>query len=119
MLTYRQSTGELFDDMKTFATGYSGHLEGKNNPFKEKVRNVGPIPAGLWKIGEVYNSQRVGPFCIRLSPVEHDAHGRTAFLIHGDSRKNPGEASRGCIIMPRYIRKMIIEKGYTHLSVVP
>jgi hypothetical protein len=119
MLTYHQSTGELFNDMDRMARGYSGSPEGKNDPSKESVRNVGPIPAGMWKIGEVYNSKRVGPFCIRLEPVDHDAHGRTHFLIHGDSIRNPGTASKGCIIMPRKIRNKIIEDGHTHLLVAP
>jgi hypothetical protein len=42
--TYAQKTGELQQDGKNVATGYSGAGPGKNNPEMENIRNVGPIP---------------------------------------------------------------------------
>jgi hypothetical protein len=50
-LVYVQKTGKLTLDGKEVSTGYSGKGDGKNNPAKEKEKNIGPIPAGLWKIG--------------------------------------------------------------------
>lgn len=53
-----------------------------------------------------------------LSPDGHNAHGRTAFLIHGDSRTNPGNASEGCIVLPPAVRIRIAQSGDTTLEVV-
>ena len=53
-----------------------------------------------------------------LTPVGHLAHGRTAFLIHGDSIKHPGDASEGCIILGPHIRTRIAASGDTVLNVI-
>ncbi len=55
--TYKQSTGELFKDGKLIETGYSGSLTNKNNPDREHVRGMGPIPRGTWKIGRTGTSK--------------------------------------------------------------
>jgi len=108
MWVYSQSSGQLWSpDLKKLAEGYSGHKKGKNNPEMEEVVSVGPIPRGLYVIGQAYSSRAVGPLAIRLEPHLHDAHGRTALLFHGDSRKYPGEASKGCIIVGRAVREKI------------
>lgn len=117
---YRQSTGELFHDAQRICAGYSGAGPGKNNPAMQHVRSVGPIPAGDWSIGQTpYDSDKVGPYAIRLEPVGHNACGRTAFRIHGDSVRQPGTASNGCIILPRAVRERIIASGDRHLQVSP
>ena len=46
------------------------------------------------------------------------AHGRVAFQIHGESRSNPGNASKGCIVLPRSIRERIWTSSDTLLNVV-
>lgn len=108
MWLYSQSATLLWDDRKLIISqGYSGHGEGKNNPKAEAIKNVGPIPRGLYIIGEPYDSTRVGPFAIPLTPSGHDAHGRTSFLIHGDSISHPGEASKGCIVLNRTTRRRV------------
>lgn len=122
---YHQSTGRL---MRTgvpgvrepilIATGYSGHGDQKNDPAAEAITAEGPIPRGAWKIGAPYDSKSVGPFALRLEPVGHDAHGRSAFRIHGDSASQPGQASHGCIILPRGIREQIARSGDCSLQVV-
>jgi len=48
---YKQSTGELYKDGALIAIGYSGVLTNKNNPDREQVRGMGPIPRGIWRIG--------------------------------------------------------------------
>jgi hypothetical protein len=53
-----------------------------------------------------------------LTPEGHSALGRTEFLIHGDSKKNPGSASEGCIVLSPEIRGRIAESGVTKLLVV-
>lgn len=118
MWLYDQSSGDLYRCQK-IAKGYSGFNAGKNNPDMENVRAVGPIPKGKWNIGEVYNSKNVGPFAIVLTPDgTTETFDRSAFRIHGDSIKNPGTASRGCIILPRVIREQIVASGDKTLLVV-
>jgi hypothetical protein len=114
---YVQKTGQFRLGEKEIAKGYSGHGEGKDNPDKEKVVGVGPIPAGLWTIGKARDFKGMKN-CFDLSPDGHDAHKRSAFLIHGDSKDKPGTASRGCIILGPEVRKKIAESGVTRLRVV-
>jgi hypothetical protein len=114
---YAQTTGKLTLDGKDVATGYSGHGDGKNNPDKEKEKGVGPIPRGLYKIGKARDYKGMAN-CFDLTPDGHDALGRTAFLIHGDSKSSPGTASKGCIILPPEVRKTIAESGIARLKVV-
>ena len=120
MWTYVQSTGRLYFNGTPIATGYSGQGDGKNNPALETVKNVGPIPAGRWRVqGSPFDSPANGPFCLRLRPCEGtDTHGRSGFLIHGDSLSAPGTASHGCIVLPRAIRRAIWESVDTEMLVV-
>lgn len=101
--------------------GYSGRAgPARNNPAWERVVAQGPIPAGRWQMGAPYHSNRVGPLAIPLAPVDHDAHGRSGFRIHGDNRV--GDASSGCIVLPRFARECIadaLERGMRYLYVVP
>lgn len=120
MWTYSQSSGNLYFGDVLVATGYSGHGDGKNNPALESVRQVGPIPAGRWRlVGGPFDSPATGPFCLRLLPREGtQTFGRSGFLIHGDSKSAPGTASHGCIVLPRKIRQAIWESVDTELLVV-
>lgn len=102
----------------TYAVAYSGSGNGINNPALEAVPSIGPIPAGMWDIGGPYDSARVGPYALPLIPVGHDAHGRSAFRIHGDSNTGYRIASRGCIIMsPSGLRRKIWQSGEHTLKV--
>lgn len=119
MFIYSQSTGVLTRNGKHVATGYAGHGTGKNNPGAQREKGVGPLPRGDWNIGSVRNSPNTGPYTITIEPgTETDTFGRSLFRIHGDSIKNPGTASNGCIILPRAIRESIIASGDTLLRVV-
>ena len=116
MWRYEQSTGRLW---RLIGEGYSGKEEAKNQPDLQDVRSRGPIPRGRWKITERFDSPTKGPVCLRLVP-ERDTitHGRAGFLVHGDSIKEPGTASEGCIIMPRGVRVRIWESGDREIEVV-
>lgn len=120
MWKYSQSTGNLYKDGKPVTKGYSGNgrtlSEGRNNPAMETVVAKGPIPRGMWRIGKPYDSKNVGPFAMPLDPIDHNAHGRTAFRIHGDNKAN--NASHGCIILPRQVREAIWNSGDRLLEVV-
>ena len=108
MWLYSQSTGLLWDARRLIiACGYSGCGDGKNRSAREAEPFVGPIPRGMWIIGDPYTSEKVGPFALPLTPTGHRALGRTDFLIHGDSLHSPGTASCGCIILSRSIRETI------------
>lgn len=115
---YHQRTGQLIYNNVNVATGYSGAGVGKNNPALEQMRNVGPIPKGNYRIGRPRNSQDHGPHVMDLIPVGHNAFGRTHFLIHGDSINNSGQASQGCVILPRNIRERISHSADNNLTVL-
>lgn len=116
--TYSQATGELRHNGVLVATGYSGNGAGRNNPDAENRANVGPIPRGRYSIGTAYHNQHTGDVTMNLDPVGHDAHGRTLFRIHGDSRQHPGQASDGCTIFDRNVRLRISNSGDNVLDVV-
>lgn len=115
---YSQSTGRLTWNGRVVGNGYSGSGIGRNNADLEDIRNVGPIPRGRYAIGSPRTHPNKGPVTMSLTPVGHAAHNRTAFLIHGDSIANPGNASQGCIILPRNIRGRIATSGDLFLQVV-
>lgn len=98
MWKFEVAAGLLCDPAGLAVPAYSGHGDGRDNPEMEAVSNVGPIPRGRYSIGAARWSEKTGPITITLTPIEHNAHGRTAFEVHGDSITKPGEASHGCII---------------------
>lgn len=120
MWTYRQSEGTLADSTgKIVGHGYSGHADGLNNPKLQSVRDVGPIPLGLYEIGSPYDSVHHGPYVLPLTPdPTNQEFGRSAFLCHGDSLEHPGQASLGCVIMPRAVRELVHTSGDSRLQVV-
>ncbi len=119
MWTWDQSAGTLSQDGSIISNGYSGSGRGKNNPSLQSAVGIGPIPQGKWTIVERYDSKNVGPYALKLEPVAGTkTFGRSAFRIHGDSIKNPGTASHGCIILPRIIRTKIWTSGDRDLTVV-
>jgi len=117
---YAQKTGELQQDGKHVATGYSGFDDGKNNPAMEAAPSCGPIPHGEWTItGPPANTRDHGPWVLRLEPSpETRTFGRSGFLMHGDSKESPGCASHGCIVMPRSAREQVWNSGDRKLEVV-
>lgn len=127
MLEYSQTTGRLtvFGSGHFLGAGYSGFKEGRNNPDMQDTRAVGPIPRGFWRIGEAYDSARVGRRTIPLYKLDDapsddvDAvTGRSVFRIHGDNPRGDQSASRGCIILPRTIREAIINSNHEILRVI-
>lgn len=122
MWKWDQSSGtltrETSEGVKEISRGYSGFEKGKNNPSLQEVKSIGPIPQGKWNITDVYDSKNVGPFALKLEPIHvPNLNGRSQFRIHGDSIKNPGRASHGCIILPRIVREQIWESGDRDLIV--
>lgn len=118
-IQYDQRTGNI-DVRNTFVgSGYSGHGIGLDNPDKEDMQNIGPIPRGEWHIvrWDDHHGEK-GPQVAVLEPVGHDAHGRTEFLVHGDNAAANHTASHGCIAANRNIRDAMRASGETQLMVV-
>ncbi len=107
MWQYIQSTGTIsrITTPPFEGHGYSGFGAGRNNGAMEWVDDVGPIPCGLYEIGPSYQHIHLGPIVMNLTPVGHDAHGRTLFRIHGNNATN--DASHGCIVQDRPVREEI------------
>ncbi|KGT87007.1 hypothetical protein NG99_24305 [Erwinia typographi] len=116
--TYYQSTGELWHEGKLIGTGYSGNLTNKNNPDRQHVKGMGPIPRGTYHIGGYTNSK--GPMTIILTQTAGESFGRSLFRIHGEKMppKVPGFASEGCIIIGPVVRGKIIHSSDNTLEVV-
>ena len=116
MFVYAQTTGMLAHDGVPVGMGYSGHAEGRNNPTMQAVHNVGPIPQGLYAIGPPHDTPTHGPHVMALTPVGHNALGRSGFLMHGDNVKH--DASLGCIIMLRTVRDLVSASVDKQLTVI-
>lgn len=126
---YHQRSGYLERDGQPAGWGYSGTDdgdglcepgEGLNCPEMQEACGVGPIPRGRWQLVELLPSTAShGPYVIRLQPAPQTVtFGRDGFLVHGDSRKRPGTASLGCIILSRPVRERMWMSGDRELEVV-
>jgi len=109
--TFEQVSGKLYGpEGDLIAIGYAGgncgeNPEGVNNPDLQQMSQVGPLPCGKYKRGEVIEGSHLGPFAIRLIPdPENKMFGRSGFFMHGDNSKGDRSASEGCIIMSRQVR---------------
>jgi len=119
MWIWKIEKGECWHDDKLIARGYAGRGIDKNNPNSQAKVGLGPLPIGKYKIGLPYNHPDLGPICMNLLPdPKNDMHGRSAFRIHGDSKKNPGEASHGCIVLGFLIRGWIADSSDKNLEVI-
>lgn len=120
MWKYVQQTGQLYNpDGMMLAAGYSGDGQiGKNNPTLQQVHDVGPIPVGRYTISPASDDSGHGPCVMRLTQdAANEMFGRDGFLMHGDLIGNPGFASKGCIIMPRFVRDAVNDSEDKHLQV--
>lgn len=118
---YVQSTGELYRPDGTLAgKGYAGCGKGKNRPCMDHVRNTGPLPVGLYRIGRPGLHPKLGPIAIPLEPDRWNRmYDRGGFYVHGDSAVNPGEASEGCIVAGPKIRTELAQHAGEFLRVEP
>lgn len=101
LFVYSQGWGNLYRDSEVIGTGYSGHGDGLNDPAYEAVHDVGPIPAGLYRMTEYREDDpHTGKGTIVLEPEPGtDTHGRGGFRIHGDNAAGNRSASHGCIVI--------------------
>lgn len=124
MWVYEQSSGRLYaPDGTHAATGYAGGNEGKNpegvnNHEQQNIKSIGPLPVGVYIFGEVVQQSQLGPFAIPLVPNQDNVmFGRGGFFMHGDTTPS-GNASEGCIIMPRAVRDEVYGSGDKQLAVI-
>lgn len=139
---FEQQTGQI-TDQKGFRWGrsYAGRGEGKNNPVLQDVRagcrydnekklwlpvdgltenDWGPLPCGLYTMCEPEDTETHGPYVIWLTPFPStQMFGRSGMGWHGDSNKDPGVASEGCICSPRTVRQAGWGSSDHQLQVVP
>ena len=117
MWIFHQATGGLERNGKAIAGGYSGSRSLEIN-LHEAMQYYGPIPRGSYAIGWSF-SMKSPHYVLSLTPLGHNAHGRSAFLIHGDyiDARKKGTASEGCIILPLDVRKAIWDSHDRIMSV--
>lgn len=127
MWYYRQSTGELQRTItdgncltvEHVGFGYSGNGDGKNCCAWESVHNHGPIPQGIYTISPAFTHIAKGVLSMNLIPAKQtNTFGRSGFMIHGDSREDPGNASHGCIVLNRPLRQQLANSNDRVLTVV-
>ena len=119
MMTYSQGSGLFTFADGSMAHGYSGNGQWKNDPHSQDVKGHGPLPRGLYTIGEAIVHPHLGSVAMPLSPhPDNDMFGRGSFYIHGDSVAHPGAASEGCIILPHDVRLRISQGEDRTLKVV-
>lgn len=102
------------------AVGYAGKGPDRNNPADESVKGFGPLPCGKYKIQKpAVDTDTHGPCVLWLIPdPANDMLGRSGFGIHGDSFTHWGQASEGCIVMPKFARERINEDPDDDLEVI-
>jgi hypothetical protein len=109
----------LRPDGSLLGGGYSGKGSGLNNPAKQYIPRVGPIPQGRYRIEAPRTSARTGRYAMPLTPLPGtDTKGRAFFQMHGDNAKGNRSASSGCIILPMALRQAIWASGVRELVVV-
>lgn len=120
MWVYQQSTGTLKNTThQVMLQGYSGAPGYVNKPEHQNVKSKGVLPVGYYTIQPPRDSTRTGKNVLDLIPdPSNEMFGRSAFQIHGDSVKNPGTASNGCIIINQPHRTMIWKTGDHKLQVI-
>ena len=108
-MIYEQATGKLSEDTgKVIGIGWAGHLQGRNNPEMQNVKDVGPLPKGKYIVGDPEDSAKLGPLAFPLTPdPSNEMFGRSSFYIHGASLDHPALSSDGCMIQGRVAREYI------------
>lgn len=109
--TFEITTSKFYDPSgAVVSVGYAGgncgkNPEGRNNAAMCSVKNIGPLPEGLYTLGIPVDHSRLGAFAIPLIPdSSNEMYGRGDFYMHGDTVPS-GNASEGCIILPRSTRE--------------
>lgn len=124
MHTYEIRTGNWYNPAGQFVSkGYSGgncgaNPEGINNPDMTGIKDIGPLPVGLYRRGVMVPNGHLGLEAIQLIPdPSNNMLGRGGFYLHGDTTPG-GRASEGCIIQPRATRDAFLALPDDQVNVV-
>lgn len=110
MWTFIQKTGNLYQDGILKGAGYSGRGIGLLNPNAESLTDIGPIPVGLYVIGDFQDHPHLGSLVAPLTPLPGtETYHRDGFFIHGDNALLNYTASEGCVILSHVLRLTISE----------
>ena len=122
---FDSSTGNLTDPNGVFVeSGYPGGFLGTvpdaiNNKAYQYTPDVGPLPVGLYTMGDAVEGTHLGPLAIPLTPdPENDMQGRSDFFIHADTIGHPRCASEGCIVMSHSTRLLLSQSADRQIQVV-
>lgn len=114
MWVFSQRSGNMFhvapDGTATqLARGYSGNGDGENNPAAQCIADHGPLPCGLYDIGDPADLHAM-TYCLPLHPhPENKMCGRSGFWIHDGNFNTPhGMTSEGCICLLRQDRQRMV-----------
>lgn len=121
MWKYEQKTGRLFDlNAALVGTGWSGQGIGKNNPDAQNIPNIGPLPRGVYTIGQPYHHPKLGPLTMNLTPdPANEMESRADFRIHGAAPAPDTEtSSEGCIIQYHPVRQQVANSQDNQLQVI-
>jgi len=123
--TFEQKSGTLFSpDGCSVEVGYAGgargeHPEGINAPAYQYTPDIGPLPTGLYTMGDAVEGSHLGPLAIPLTPdPSNEMGGRSGFFVHGDKIGAPGCASDGCIILSHATRLLLMASTDRQISVI-
>ena len=75
-------------------------IKGRNNPLMQDVHFIGPLPQGVYRVGEWGMHHPVGDLSAPLTQIAGETYGRNAFFIHGPGGADPENSSEGCIVIP-------------------
>lgn len=118
MMTFDRKTGTMIIGGLIARGIWSGHGDARNDVGRESEKGVGPIPAGVYNIGNMLDGGHLGPHVMALTAIEGNQYGRSGFYIHGDhANDTDNSASDGCIIAPRLIRDEINKQKDRRLQV--
>lgn len=103
MLIYDRPNGNLLRDTLRIGKCYSGSGAGLDNPKMEAVHNIGPIPAGDYRLErcspEEIATMHKGPDVYRLVALDPEKLlGRSGFMFHWDNKNQDFSGSEGCIL---------------------
>ena len=128
-LNFSQSTGVITQDNGVVVTtlAFAGNnyrpdhnpagIMGRNNPAMQDVPFIGPLPQGLYRVGEWGMHHPVGDNSAPLTQIGGESFGRSAFFIHGPGGADPSNSSEGCIVIPHDDRLRLIALNPSTITV--
>ena len=135
------STGTIMDDAGVQITdqAFSGNdsrpdcnpdrIHGYNNSgtvilpdgtevLAQKLHKIGPLPIGVYRVGEFGHHDGLGDVVASLTQIAGDGWGRDAFYIHGPG-SDYANSSEGCIVVPHAPRVQIAGMAPDTVTVRP